>query len=120
MADVRDGPLYRKENLVLNVGGETVHIDCPERFAWLLDDKLGGDAADYFRDTVTNLCFDLDLCLGECDRTYGLQEHYQNVIRDALDVLADAQERELCHPWTSGRVSIKRYNEAVRMLQNEL
>lgn len=86
MADVRDGPLYRKENLVLNVGGETVHIDCPERFAWLLDDKLGGDAADYFRDTVTNLCFDLDLC----------------------------------HPWTSGRVSIKRYNEAVRMLQNEL
>lgn len=120
MADVRDGPLYRKENLVLNVGGETVHIDCPERFAWLLDDKLGGDAADYFRDTVTNLCFDLDLCPGECDRTYGLQEHYQNVIRDALDVLADAQERELCHPWTSGRVSIKRYNEAVRMLQNEL
>lgn len=120
MADVRDGPLYRKENLVLNVGGETVHIDCPERFAWLLDDKLGGDAADYFRDTVTNLCFDLDLCPGECDRTYGLQEHYQNVIRDALDVLADAQERELCRPWTSGRVSIKRYNEAVRMLQNEL
>lgn len=58
---MRDGPLYRKENLVLNVGGETVHIDCPERFAWLLDDKLGGDAADYFRDTVTNLCFDLDL-----------------------------------------------------------
>ncbi|MFR3410308.1 MAG: hypothetical protein ACLTXW_12745 [Christensenellales bacterium] len=41
MADVRDGPLYRKENLVLNVGGETVHIDCPERFAWLLDDKTG-------------------------------------------------------------------------------
>ena len=39
---------------------------------------------------------------------------------DALDVLADAQERELCRPWTSGRVSIKRYNEAVRMLQNEL
>lgn len=31
MADVRDGPLYRKENLVLNVDGETVHIDCPER-----------------------------------------------------------------------------------------
>ena len=69
---------------------------------------------------MTNLCFDLDLCPGECDRTYGLQEHYQNVIRDALDVLADAQEQELCRPWTSGRVSIKRYNEAVRMLQNEL
>lgn len=120
MADVRDGLLYRKENLVLNVGGETVHIDCPGRFAWLLDDKLGGDAADYFRDMVTNLCFDPDLCLGECVRTYGLQEHYQTVIRDALDVLADAQEQELCRPWTSGRVSIKRYNEAVRMLQNEL
>lgn len=120
MADVRDGPLYRKENLVLNVGGETVHIDCPERFAWLLDDKLGGDAADYFRDTVTNLCFDLDLCPGECDRTYELQRHYQTVIQDVLDVLADAQERELCRPWTSGRVSIKRYNEAVKMLKNEL
>ena len=38
MADVRDGPLYRKENLVLNVDGETVHIVCPVCFAWLLDD----------------------------------------------------------------------------------
>ena len=120
MADVREGPLYQKENLVLNVSDEAVHIDCPERFAWLLEDKLGGDAADYFRDTVTALCFDPDLCPGECDRTYELQRHYQTIIQDVLNVLTDAQERELCRPWTSGRVSIKRYNEAVRMLQNEL
>ena len=95
MADVRDGPLYRKENLVLNVGGETVHIDCPERFAWLLDDKLGGDAADYFRDTVTNPCFDLDLCPGD-DTDYTVdQKRNPSLPEDVTTMLSGLDSADL-------------------------
>ena len=120
MADVRDGSLYQRENERLEVGGEMLYIDCPERFAWMLEEKLGEDAAAYFRGMVEKLCFDPNLCPGECDHTYKLQEHYQRIIRDALDSLTDAQERKTGSPWTSGRVSMKKYHEAVNILKNEL
>lgn len=120
MDNAKDSPLYRKENCRVVIGSETVFIDCPERFAWLLEEKLGEEAADYFRGTVEELTFDPDFCPGECDRTYKMQEHYERVIRDALEILTDAQVRELTKRWTSGKVSIPKYYEALKILQAEL
>lgn len=58
MDNAKGSPLYRKENCRVVIGSETVFIDCPERFAWLLEEKLGEEVADYFRGTVEELTFD--------------------------------------------------------------
>ena len=73
----------------LEISGEHRFVESPEHFALILEEKLGVDAAEYFRDCCKN--FDGSNCPGECDHTYRLQEHYQRVIRDVLDDLKDVK-----------------------------
>ena len=73
-------------NQILFIDGEHCFVDCPERFALLLEEKLGSDAAGYFRDFASN-DRDGEGCTGECDVTYRMHEHYERVISDVIDDL---------------------------------
>ena len=72
-----------------------------EQFARLLDERLGYDAAEYFRDAVSkdSVLAQLDdlsdddileggYCSGECDRVQETQEHYENLLKE-IGGLAD-------------------------------
>lgn len=81
---------------VLTIQGKTETVIDDEHFAQLLDEKLGCDAAEYFRDALEDqreILKDemaenpLGFCTGECDRVYDTQRHYQDVLQDLLDDL---------------------------------
>lgn len=81
---------------VLTIKGEkrpeTIFDD--EQFARLLDERLGYDAAEYFRNAVVPDSFFEHMnptdeqilkngwCSGECDRVQGTQEHYENLLKE--------------------------------------
>lgn len=81
---------------VLIIAGRPETLFNTEDFARILDEKLGPDAAKYFRETLEN-CLEeceekisenpLKYCSGECDKLYELERHYQTAIKDALDEL---------------------------------
>ena len=88
---------------VLMIKGDKRHetIFDHEQFASLLDERLGYDAAEYFRDAVSkdsvlakldDLSGDYILeggyCSGECDRVQETQEHYENLLKE-IGGLAD-------------------------------
>lgn len=81
---------------VLMIQGKPETVFDNEQFARLLDEKLGYEAAEYFRialeDQRGTLMDEmekepLNFCTGECDRVYETQRHYQDVFRDVLDDL---------------------------------
>ena len=100
------------------IGKETFFIEAPERFAWILEEKLGADAARYFRETIADLKFDSSACSGECDETYRIEEHYQRVIRDAVEELENGKVRKLGCSWTSGKIDPEAFARAIKMLNN--
>ena len=68
------------------IGRECFHVEGPEHFANILEEKLGRDAAEYFRAYKAN--HDPNECAGECDRIYDLQHDYECAIDEALEMLA--------------------------------
>lgn len=68
-----------------------------EQFARMLDEKLGSDAADFFRDALhdANTNPDIQLCPGECDKLYETQEHWERVVQDACDEMSSWDIRKL-------------------------
>lgn len=68
----------------------TYELVNPERFAMIVRDTLGEDAAEYVRD-MAQLAkgFDKDDCDGECDTVYRVQSDYEDAIQDALDELEE-------------------------------
>ena len=78
---------------------ETVFDD--EQFARLLDERLGYDAAQYFRDAtdVEFLKENMRLtdeqilndgwCSGECDKVQRTQEHYENLLKYVGELARD-------------------------------
>lgn len=101
---------------------ELAIVTCPEEFARLLEERLGRDAADYFRDRMIeaedSACSGDETC--ECDRLYRIQESYQRAISDALDDLDEARLRKMGEPWTSGKVDVAAFRAAVKRLQEML
>jgi hypothetical protein len=76
----------------LEIQGQIEFIESPEKFAWLLEEKLGRDAADYFNsfkdDFIEQMQSDpLQYCVGECDRVYETQRHYENQLDTVLETL---------------------------------
>lgn len=65
-----------------------------EQFARFLDERLGYDAAEYFREVVDpkSILNNMELtdeqiikegwCSGECDKVQRTQEHFENLLRD--------------------------------------
>ena len=77
----------------LLVNGKIENIHDGNDFARMLGEKLGDDAERYFRENwlIYDDCSPEDLpdsCPGECDHTYEIQEHYQNVLHDVKDKVA--------------------------------
>lgn len=78
---------------------ETVFDD--EQFARLLDERLGYDAAQYFRDATDveflkeNMCLTDEQilndgwCSGECDKVQRTQEHYENLLKYVGELARD-------------------------------
>ena len=85
--------------LPLLINGKVENIFDGEDFARLLGEKLGSDAENYFRENWLVFC-DYDPenlkqpCTGECDTTYKLQEHYENVLQDIKDRLQEILSRK--------------------------
>lgn len=72
-----------------------------EQFARLLDERLGFDAGQYFRET-TNLnllkenlnltdeeILNNGLCSGECDKVQRTQEHFENLLKYVGELAQD-------------------------------
>lgn len=71
---------------VLMIQGEPETIHNDEQFARMLDERLGYEAAEYFRDAVADRRDDSEnQCDGECDVVYEMQENYENILRDIRD-----------------------------------
>lgn len=72
--------------MILMVQEKPENIYDDEAFARLLEEKLGRDAAEYFRDALSDAGEMSKLeCTGECDATYELQERYEDILRDVRD-----------------------------------
>ena len=84
---------------------ETIFDD--EQFARLLDERLGYDAAKYFRDATDtdwlrqnmNLTDDEILnegwCSGECDKVQKTQEHWENLLKEVGELAREIYNKVL-------------------------
>lgn len=84
---------------------ETIFDD--EQFARLLDERLGYDAAQYFRDATDTeylrknmkLTDDQILnegwCSGECDRVQRTQEHWENLLKEVGELAREIYDKIL-------------------------
>lgn len=78
-----------------------------EQFARLLDERLGYDAAQYFRDATNmeylrenmKLTDDQILnegwCSGECDRVQRTQEHWENLLKEVGELAREIYDKIL-------------------------
>ncbi len=94
-----------------------------EQFARLLDERLGYDVAEYFRDAVSpdTILAKLDLsdddilegyCSGECDKVQGTQEHYENLLKE-IGGLADEIYNKILEGYHVGGRRTKREQFAI-------
>ena len=84
---------------------ETIFDD--EQFARLLDERLGYDAAQYFRDATDtdwlrqnmNLTDEEILkdgwCSGECDKVQKTQEHWENLLKEVGELAREIYNKVL-------------------------
>ena len=94
---------------VLMINGDTrpETIFDNEQFARLLDERLGYDAAQYFRDATNmeylrenmKLTDDQILnegwCSGECDRVQRTQEHWENLLKEVGELAREIYDKIL-------------------------
>ena len=75
---------------ILNTKGGMVKIYDNKDFALFLDESLGYEVGDYFRtalEDVTNEASEKYKCVGECDITERIEEHWQRILQDIHDEL---------------------------------
>jgi hypothetical protein len=102
---------------------ETIFDD--EQFARLLDERLGYDAAQYFRDAtdpemLADALYDISdsellkkgYCSGECDKVQGTQEHYENLLKEVGE-LAQAVYDKILEGYTVGGRRTKKEQFAI-------
>lgn len=80
-----------------------------DRFALILEEKLGSEAADCFREIMGNVATRENmwaLCGGECDAVYKVQESRERALRDVKDSLCEIDFQSMTK--TQIRASIKR------------
>ena len=80
---------------VMMIQGKVTNVFDSEDFARLLGELLGSDAEYYYR-SETDIAARLDAmplsefssyCLGECDKTEELQEHYEGILHEVMEEL---------------------------------
>ena len=70
---------------ILNTKGGMVKIYDNKDFALFLDESLGYEAGDYFRtalEDVANEASEKYKCVGECDITERIEEHWHRIVQD--------------------------------------
>lgn len=75
---------------ILNTKGGMVKIYDNKDFALFLDESLGYEVGDYFRtalEDVANEASEKYKCVGECDITERIEEHWQRILQDIHDEL---------------------------------
>lgn len=82
-------------------------------FAEMLEEKLGFEVAQFYRNSVAEA--EKPQCLGECDATYRIQEHYERVLRDVQDELTSWKVKKL----TKEEICNKR-DQLSSMIEKEL
>ena len=104
---------------VMRINGKTETVWDDQGFARLLDEKLGSDARDYFLDALTyhdknpgEFGFK---CSGECDKTYELQRHYEDILREINEELSSWPT----HKMTKDAIDQKRI-ALIRKISGEL
>lgn len=101
----------------LLVDGKVVNVLTDEDFAQLIGAKLGSDVERYFRESYLDSTTDskeID-CTGECDVTYGLQEHYENVLHSIKERLTEILKRK-----DTNYSTIVKLNIIINMINSEL
>lgn len=86
-----------------------------EQFARMLDEKLGSDTADFFRDALhdANINPNKSVCFGECDRVYKIQEHYEAILKEVCDELMACPVRKL------SKVQLEERRDALLVMLNK-
>lgn len=75
---------------ILNTKGGMVKIYDNKDFALFLDESLGYEVGDYFRtalEDVANEASEKYKCVGECDITERIEEHWHRIVQDIHDEL---------------------------------
>ena len=96
-------------SIVLMIKGdkrpETIFDD--EHFAHLLDERLGYDAAQYFRDATDTEYLQKNMkltddqilnegwCSGECDKVQKTQEHWENLLKEVGELAREIYNKIL-------------------------
>lgn len=73
----------------ITINGEVRFFEGAEGLLNLIQEKMGYDAGEEVKELIG-----ANTCVGECDHTYKIHEHYTRVIRDALDELRNGRNRE--------------------------
>lgn len=83
---------------LLIIEGKPNTIFDDEQFARLLDERLGYDVGEYFRERIKDLKEDildefakdpLKYCAGECDKVYDVQEQFENKLDSVKEKLQE-------------------------------
>lgn len=97
----------------LYFGDDYRFVENEDRFAMILEEKLGRDAAEYFREAIANP--NTDYCAGECDHLYKIQESYERILKDIQDALMSWKTRK----WTKEQIEEHR-DQLLETINKEL
>ena len=88
------------------INNELFFVENDGELLSLIDQHMGHDTHDAVQEML-----DKDACNGECDETYKVEGHYQQIIRDAADELrgVEVYQRHKAH-----------YNRILRVLEAAL
>lgn len=109
----------------LLVNGKLENVIDRFDFARLVRQELGSDAGDYMQGLETDIQDEavenihknaMKYCTGECDHVFRVQEHFENVISEALEALEECFE-EVDKTRKPGAAPSKRQQEMEKKLQ---
>ena len=99
----------------LMINGKPEFVIDNHHFADVLEAHIGYEAAQFYNDSIDEAVENVNPCNGECDATYELQEHYENLLRDIQDEIMSWDVKKL----TKQEIADKR-DMLYKMIDKEL
>lgn len=99
----------------LMINNKPVFVRNSDDFADVLNENLGYEAEEFYREDIEQAKESTCQCHGECDATYRIQEHYERLLRDIQDELTSWQVKKL----TKDEITKKR-DALWKMIEGEL
>lgn len=82
--------------MVVVIQGKTENIWDDEDYARMLQERLGSDVENYFRERISDERIIetiqdriSEICTGECDTVYKTEEHWKNQMEELVDDLRE-------------------------------